>query len=251
MNFDGKVAVVTGGGSGIGKEVALRLSRLGAKLVIVDINEEAGESVAAEIKGAGGDALAVKTDICDYDQVVKMAEAANERFGKIDVLVNNAAWDRIQPFMDTTPDLWYRLLDINLKGTIHVSRAVLDFMIKQETGGSIVNVASDAAKVGSSGEAVYSAAKGGVMSFTKSIAREVARYKIRVNCICPGPTDTPLLAEITETMPKIVDAIKKAVPMRALGKPEEQANAIIWIASDDASYITGQALSVNGGLNMC
>lgn len=251
MNFDGKVAIVTGGGSGIGREVVLRLSKLGAKLVIVDINEDAANAVAAEIKDEGSEVLVVKTDICDYDQVVKMAEKANEHFGKIDVLVNNAAWDKIQPFMDTTPDLWYRLLDINLKGPIHVTRAVLEFMIKQETGGTIVNVASDAAKVGSSGESVYSAAKGGVMSFTKSIAREVTRYKIRVNCICPGPTETPLLAEITETMPKIVEAIKKAVPMRRLARPEEQANGIVWLASDEASYITGQTLSINGGLNMC
>jgi 2-hydroxycyclohexanecarboxyl-CoA dehydrogenase len=124
-------------------------------------------------------------------------------------------------------------------------------MSKQEMGGVIVNVASDAAKVGSSGEAIYSAAKGGVMAFSKSIAREVARYKIRVNCTCPGPTDTPLMDEMKKGMPKIIDAIEKAIPMRKIGMPEQQADAIVWLASDSASYITGQALSVNGGLNMC
>ncbi|MCD4716210.1 MAG: SDR family oxidoreductase, partial [Desulfobacterales bacterium] len=144
-----------------------------------------------------------------------------------------------------------KLIDINLKGPIRVTRAVLEYMTKQDTGGAIVNVVSDAAKVGSTGEAIYSAAKGGVYSFTKSVAREMARYKIRVNSTCPGPTDTPLLDDVKKTMPKVVDAIKRAVPMREIATPEQQANAIVWLASDEASYITGQSLSVNGGLNMC
>jgi len=206
----------------------------------VDINEEAANKVAGEVKEGGGEALVVKTDISNYEQVQKMAKKVNDHFGRIDVLINNAAWDKIQPFMDTTPDLWYRLIDIDLKGPIHVTRAVLEYMTKQEAGGAIVSVVSDAAKVGSVGEAVYSAAKGGVYSFTKSIAREMARYKIRVNCTCPGPTDTPLL-----------DDVKKTIPLRKIATPEQQANAVVWLASDEASYITGQALSVNGGLNMC
>jgi 2-hydroxycyclohexanecarboxyl-CoA dehydrogenase len=251
MNFNGKVAIVTGGGSGIGRATVLKLAGLGASIAIVDINEEAANKVAGEIKEAGGDALVVKTDISDYEQVQVMAKRVNDHFGKIDVLVNNAAWDKIQPFMDTTPDLWYKLIDINLKGPIHVTRAVLEYMIQQETGGAIVNVVSDAAKVGSTGEAVYSAAKGGVYSFTKSVAREMARYKIRVNSTCPGPTDTPLLDDVKKTMPKVVEAIEKSVPMRKIATPEQQANAVVWLASDEASYITGQSLSVNGGLNMC
>ena len=251
MNFDGKVAIVTGGGSGIGRATVLKLAGLGAKIAIVDINEEAANKVANEVKEAGKGVFVIKTDISNYEQVQEMARKVNDHFGKIDVLVNNAAWDKIQPFMDTTPDLWYKLIDINLKGPIHVTRAVLEFMTKQETGGAIVNVVSDAAKVGSTGESVYSAAKGGVYSFTKSIAREMARYKIRVNSTCPGPTDTPLLDDVKKTMPKVVEAIKKSVPMRKIATPEQQANAIVWLASDEASYITGQALSVNGGLNMC
>ena len=251
MNFDGKVAIVTGGGSGIGRATVLKLAGLGASIAIADIDEEAANKVAGEVKEAGGEALVVKTDISDYEQVKLMAKTVKEHFGKIDVLVNNAAWDKIQSFMDTTPELWYKLIDINLKGPIHVTRAVLEYMTQQETGGAIVNVVSDAAKVGSTGESVYSAAKGGVYSFTKSIAREMARYKIRVNSTCPGPTDTPLLDDVKETMPKVVAAIEKAVPMRRIATPEQQANAVVWLASDEASYITGQSLSVNGGLNMC
>ena len=251
MNFDGKVAVVTGGGSGIGRATVLKLAGLGASIAIADINEQAANKVAGEVKEAGGDALVVKTDISDYEQVQVMAKTVNDHFGKIDVLINNAAWDKIQPFMDTTPELWYKLIDINLKGPIHVTRAVLEYMTKQKTGGAIVNVVSDAAKVGSTGESVYSAAKGGVYSFTKSVAREMARYKIRVNSTCPGPTDTPLLDDVKKTMPKVVEAIEKSVPMRKIATPEQQANAVVWLASDEASYITGQSLSVNGGLNMC
>lgn len=251
MDFNGKVALVTGGGSGIGRAVVLKLTQLGAKIAIADINEEAASRVAGEVKESGGEALVVKTDISDYDQVRNMAQKVWEHFGAIDVLINNAAWDKIQLFMETTPELWYRLIDINLKGPIHVTRAVLEYMTKQDSGGAIVNVISDAAKVGSTGESVYSAAKGGVYSFTKSIAREMARYGIRVNSTCPGPTDTPLLDDVKNTMPKVVQAIEKSVPLRKIATPEQQANAIVWLASDEASYITGQALSVNGGLNMC
>jgi 2-hydroxycyclohexanecarboxyl-CoA dehydrogenase len=251
MKFDGKAAIVTGGGSGIGREVVLKLSELGAKVAIVDIDEGGAEKVASEVQGQGGEVLVVKTDISDYDQTVSMAQVVYERFGRIDVLVNNAAWDKIQVFMETTPELWYKLIDVNLKGPIHVTRAVLEYMTRQEQGGAIVNVVSDAAKVGSTGESVYSAAKGGVYAFTKSLAREVARYKIRVNSTCPGPTDTPLLDEVKQTMPKVVAAIEKSVPLKRIATAKEQANAIVWLASEEASYITGQALSVNGGLNMC
>ena len=251
MDFTGKVAVVTGGGSGIGRATSLKLANLHATVVIVDINEENGNKVVKEIEALGAKAMFIRTDISDFEQTRAMAKQVVDTFGKIDVLVNNAAWDKIQPFMDNDPALWERLININLKGPIYVTRAVLEYMTKQETGGTIVNVASDAAKVGSTGEAVYSATKGGVYAFTKSIAREMARYKIRVNSICPGPTQTPLFEDVAQTMPKVVEAIRKSIPMRRVANPEEQANAIVWLASDEASYITGQALSVNGGLNMC
>lgn len=251
MDFTGKVAVVTGGGSGIGRATSLKLAGLHATVVIVDINEENGNRVVGEIEALGAKAMFVKTDISDFEQARAMAKQVVDAFGKIDVLVNNAAWDKIQPFMENDPALWERLININLKGPIYVTRAVLEYMTKQEVGGAIVNVASDAAKVGSTGEAVYSATKGGVYAFTKSIAREMARYKIRVNSICPGPTQTPLFESIQQTMPKVVEAIKKAIPMRRVANPEDQANAIVWLASDESEYITGQALSVNGGLTMC
>ncbi len=251
MNFSGKVAIVTGGGSGIGRATALKFARLGAKVAIVDINEKNAADVVSEIKALGTDAFAVTTDIVDYQQVRTMAQRVMDQFQRIDILVNNAAWDKVQPFMKTEPDLWYRLIDINLKGPIHVTRAVLEHLIEQDNGGAIINVVSDAAKVGSTGESVYSAAKGGILSFTKTIAREMARYKIRVNSTCPGPTDTPLLGEVKETLPKVVAAIERAIPLKKLATPEQQANAIVWLASDEADYITGQSLSVNGGLNMC
>lgn len=251
MNFDGKVAIVTGGASGIGRATVFKLAGLGARIAIVDINEESAKKVASEVKESKRDAIVVRTDISDYEDVRAMARKVFDHYGKINVLINNAAWDRIQPFMETTPELWYKLIDVNLKGPIHVCRAVLEYMLSQDTGGAIVNVVSDAAKVGSTGETVYSASKGGVYSFTKSLAREMARYNIRVNSTSPGPTDTPLLDDVKQTMPKVVEAIEKSIPMRKIATPEQQANAIVWLASDEASYITGQSLSVNGGLNMC
>ena len=251
MDFTGKIVVVTGGGSGIGRAASLKFAKLNAKVVIVDINDENGQKVAKEIWDLGSESLYLKTDISNFEQTRKMARTVHEKFDKIDVLVNNAAWDRIEPFMDNDPVLWDKLIDINLKGPIYVTRAVLEYMNKQESGGCIVNVASDAAKVGSTGEAVYSATKGGVYAFTKSIAREMARHNIRANSICPGPTQTPLFEGVQRTMPKVVEAIKKAIPMKRVARPEEQANAIVWLASEESGYITGQALSINGGLNMC
>ena len=251
MNFSGKVAIVTGGGSGIGRATAIKFAKHGAKVALVDINEKSMAEVVAEINTLGAEALPVKTDIVDYQQVRAMAQEVMNYFKRIDILVNNAAWDKVKPFMKTEPDLWYRLIDINLKGPIHVTHAVLEYLIEQNRGGAIVNVVSDAAKVGSTGESIYSAAKGGVYSFTKTIAREMARYNIRVNSTCPGPTDTPLLGDVKDTMPKVVAAIERAIPLKKLATPEQQANAIVWLASDEASYITGQSLSVNGGLNMC
>jgi len=251
MDFTGKTTIITGGGSGIGRAAALKFAGLHAAVAIVDINEENGSKVVNEVKELGSEALFIKTDISNFEQTRAMAGKVQEKFGKIDVLVNNAAWDRIEPFMNNDPALWDGLINVNLKGPIYVTRAVLEYMVKQESGGSIVNVASDAAKVGSTGEAVYSATKGGVYAFTKSLAREMARYHIRVNSICPGPTQTPFFEAVMGDMPKVVESIKKAIPMRRVAEPEDQANAIVWLASDEASYITGQALSVNGGLNMC
>lgn len=249
MDFKDKKVIITGGASGIGKCTALKLARWGADIAVVDLNLDESQKVVSEIEQLERKAMALKTDITNYEEVMEMARKVKKEFGKIDILINNAAWDKIEFFMQTTPELWEKLIQINLKGHINCTRAVLEYMIEQKSG-VIVNVASDAARVGSMGESVYSAAKGGLLSFTKTIAREMARYNIRVNCICPGPTETPLLEEVKNDAPKVIEAIIKSTPMKRLGKPDEIANGIAFFASDLASFITGQTLSVNGGLNM-
>jgi 2-hydroxycyclohexanecarboxyl-CoA dehydrogenase len=169
--------------------------------------------------------------------------------GPIDALVNNAGWDRLAPFLDTDEDLWERLLDINLRGPIRMTKAVLPQMVERQSG-RIVNISSDAGRVGSSGEAVYSACKAGIIGFGKTVAREVARHGITVNAICPGPTDTALLEEVAQGNEKVIESLKRAIPMRRLGLPEDIAGAVVFMVSDDAGFITGQTLSVSGGLTM-
>ena len=250
MDFTGKVCIITGGASGIGRATVLKFARLGASVAVVDINIESAQSVVAEVENTGGVAFAVKSDITIFEQALLMSQAIKDKYGHIDVLVNNVGWDNPQPFMDNTPSLWDRIIDINLKGSIYCTRAALEHMIEQREGGKIINVASDAGRVGVKGEAVYSAAKGAVVSFTKAIAREMAEHDIRVNCTCPSATDTPLTQEISKNNPKTLETLKRITPLRRISSPEEQANAIVWLASDEASYITGQVLSVNGGINM-
>jgi 2-hydroxycyclohexanecarboxyl-CoA dehydrogenase len=176
-----------------------------------------------------------------------MVERAHERFGRISILVNNAGWDKAGPFVESDPADWQRIIQINLFGVFHTSRAVLPIMVAQSDG-SVVNIASDAGRVGSSGEAVYSAAKGGIIAFTKTTAREMARHGVNVNCVCPGPTDTALFASFAG--PKLREALSRAIPLQRIGKPEDVANAVAFLAADEAAYITGQTLSVSGGLTM-
>jgi 2-hydroxycyclohexanecarboxyl-CoA dehydrogenase len=248
----GKVAVVTGGARGIGFAAAVRFLQEGATVAILDIRNDSAEDLALVGQKSGSRFLHVTADVSSYGQVREAGERIRNEFGKLDVWVNNAGWDRITPFLSTVPSDWEKVVGINLMGTVHGTRAALEGMLAGKAGGAIVNVASDAGRVGSSGEAVYSAAKGGVIAFTKAVAREVARENIRVNCICPGPTDTPLLAENFrgEEGAKIIAAIQRGIPFRRLGTPEEIASAIRFLAADEASYVTGQVLSVNGGLNM-
>jgi 2-hydroxycyclohexanecarboxyl-CoA dehydrogenase len=248
----GRVAVVTGGSRGIGFAVAVRFLREGVHVAVLDIRDEGGEHLAAVGHKSGARFLHVMTDVASYRQVREAGDKVREEFGRLDIWVNNAGWDRITPFLSTAPSDWEKVVGINLMGTVHGTRVALEGMLDGKDGGAIVNVASDAGRVGSSGEAVYSAAKGGVIAFTKAIAREVARQNIRVNCVCPGPTDTPLLAENFhgEEGAKIIAAMQRGIPFKRLGDPEEIASAIRFLASDEASYITGQVLSVNGGLNM-
>ncbi len=247
MRVDGKIAIVTGAGQGIGKAIALELARRGADVACLDMNKQGAQSTAAAVDACGRKAIAVCADVAVYDQVVMAVEDALQSFGRIDILVNNAGWDIIQPFTDTTPEFWDKVIGINLKGVINCAHACLRKSMIEHHGGKIVNIASDAGRVGSMGETVYAAAKGGVIAFTKSLAREVARYSINVNCVCPGPTDTDLYRNQSE---KVREALERAIPFRRVAQPYEIAYAAVFFASPLSDYVTGQVLSVSGGLTM-
>ena len=246
MKLNGKTAVVTGAASGIGLATAQAIAAAGASVVLGDINTAGGEQAASQLKAAGHDAEFVPLDITDDAAIARFRDAVYARAGTLDILVNVAGWSKIEAFVNTTPDLWQKLIDLNYMGTLRVTHAFLPQMIARAAG-KIVNVASDAGRVGSGGEAVYAGSKGAVIAFTKSLARETARYKLNVNCVCPGPTDTPLLASIPE---KQRDALMRAIPFRRFAQPSEVADAILFFASDRTSYLTGQVLSVSGGLTM-
>jgi 2-hydroxycyclohexanecarboxyl-CoA dehydrogenase len=244
--LDDKVVIVTGAGRGIGRGIVEKLAAEGARVVVSDVDEESARDTAEAV---GGGAVGLRADVTSKESVEAMVAEVVERFGRVDVLVNNAGWDKVEPFLKSNESDWERVIAINLYGTLHCCKAVLPVMVEQEYG-KVVNIGSDAGRVGSSGEAVYSAAKGGIIAFTKTLAREMARYKINVNCICPGPADTPLFAEIGEENPKLREALQKAIPFRRLALPQDLANAVAFLASDEAAYITGQTLSVSGGLTM-
>jgi 2-hydroxycyclohexanecarboxyl-CoA dehydrogenase len=246
MNLKGKIAVVTGAASGIGAAIAGKLAEAGATVVIADLQADKGEARAAALRDAGHKAQFMRVDMTDAASIAAFAEAVQAQFGPVDVLVNGAGWGTTHPFWEGAPELWDRIIALNFVGPMRLTKALLPEMMKRG-GGKIVNIASDAGRVGSLGETVYSGAKGGLIAFTKSLARETARYGINVNCVCPGPTDTPLMAAVPE---KVTEALKKAIPFRRLGKPEEVADAVVFFAGDTASYVTGQVLSVSGGLTM-
>ena len=249
QRLKGKAAIVTGGAQGIGEAIARRLAEEGAAVAILDIQHDKARGVAEDIASQGSGAIAIKMDITDSQEVKRSVKAVEDEFGKVDILINNVGWDKIASFIELPEDLWDRIIAINLRGPITVTRAVLDGMMGRNHG-RIVNIASDAGRVGSSGESVYSACKGGIIAFTKTLARELVRYNILVNCVCPGPTDTPLLAEMGTYNPKLIEALGRAIPLRRLGTPEDLAPAVAFLASDEASFITGQTLSVSGGLTM-
>ncbi|MFJ8260751.1 SDR family NAD(P)-dependent oxidoreductase [Rummeliibacillus sp. NPDC094406] len=244
-----KVAFITGAGRGIGREIAQKLAHKGFAIVVTDVHLENANETVSRIAEIGGEAVSVLCDVTKLESVENAVQNAVEKFGKIDVLINNAGWDKIEPFLKSDPSTWELILNINLMGQIHTCKTILPLMIENGYG-KVVNIASDSGRVGSSGEAVYSAAKGGVIAFTKTLAREMARHKININSIAPGPADTPLFKEIGEYNEGIATALVKAIPFRRLAQPSDIANAVAFLASDEAEYITGQTLSVNGGLAM-
>ena len=250
--FNGQVVVVTGGGGGIGGATCKRFAQEGAKVAVFDMNLAAAQKVAADIQVAGGVAAAFACNITDRAAVDAAVAATEAQLGPIAVLVNNAGWDIFKPFTKTVPAEWDQLIAINLTGALHMHHAVLPGMVARG-GGRIVNIASDAARGGSSGEAVYAACKGGLVALSKTLAREHARHNITVNVVCPGPTDTALLAGFAEgasNPEKLMDAFKKAIPLGRLGQPDDLAGAIVFFGSADAAFITGQVISVSGGLTM-
>ncbi len=248
--LNGKSVVVTGGGSGIGRALCQRFGEEGMSVAIFDVNLAGAQETAQIIQSAGGKAEAYKVDVTNRSNVIAAVKKVEES-GPIDVLVNNAGWDEIVPFLKSDEDLWKKVVDINLYGPIYLHHAILPGMVKNGSG-RVINIASDAGRVGSSGEAVYSACKGGLISFTKTMAREVATKGIQLNVVCPGPTDTPLFATVAsgETGAKIAEGLKRAIPMRRLGDPSDFPGIVCFLASDDAGFITGQTISVSGGLTM-
>jgi 2-hydroxycyclohexanecarboxyl-CoA dehydrogenase len=244
--LQGRVALVTGAGRGMGRAIAERLATEGARVAVTDVDRATAEDTAAAL---GPYATAVHLDVTDRASVASAVEIESS-LGPVDVLVNNAGWDHMAPFLETEPELWDRIIDINLKGTFNCAREVLPGMVERRSG-RVVNISSDAGRVGSTGEAVYSAAKAGVVGFTKTLAREMARFRITVNVVCPGPTDTPLLDDLLgQGNERLIDALRRAIPLGRLGQPADVAAAVAFLASDDASFITGQTLSVSGGLTM-
>ena len=244
--LDNRIIIVTGAASGIGKGIATRLAADGATIVVADLDATKSQETASAL---GNDSIGVAVDVTDRAKVDAMTARVIETFGRIDVLVNNAGWDKVEPFMDSTAETWDRVIAINLIGTLNCTQSVAAHMIAAESG-AVISIGSDAGRVGSSGEAVYSAAKGGIISFSKTFAREVARHNITSNCVCPGPADTPLFAEISEDNPKLRTALEKAIPMRRLAQPDDLANAVAFFALPESTYVTGQTLSVSGGLTM-
>jgi 2-hydroxycyclohexanecarboxyl-CoA dehydrogenase len=250
-----RTAVVTGAGSGIGRAIALRLAETGLAVAVTGRDAGRTQAVAGEIAVAGGQAAAIRCDVTDRASIADAADRVLDWRGAIDILVNNAGFDEFQPFLETDPESWERLVAVNLFGVLNCTHAIAPAIVarSRETGfGRIVNIASDAGRVGSTGEAVYSAAKGGVVAFSKSMARELGRDGVTVNVVSPGPTDTPMLDDIRATAfgGKVVDRLVAAHPRRRLSRPEEIAGAVAWFAGDDAAFVTGQVLSVSGGLTM-
>jgi 2-hydroxycyclohexanecarboxyl-CoA dehydrogenase len=246
MKFDGSVAIITGAAQGIGAVTAERMAALGARVAILDLSLDMAEKTALRLSRNGGGAMAVQADVSRFEDIKEAVNRVVERYGVVDILVNNAGWTETHPFLDEDEAYWEKVIAINLKGPILASKTVLPYMVEKGCG-KIVNVASEAGRIGNVGEVVYSASKGGLITFTKALARETARHKININCVCPGPTNTPLLRHQPK---KLIDAITKMTPFRRVAECSEVADAIIFFCSNRADFITGEVISVSGGLTM-
>lgn len=246
MKFQDKVAVVTGGASGIGQATAEMLAAEGATVCIGDVARDKGEAAAAAIRKQGRKAEYFYLDLTNADSINSFKDAVLKKLGRVDILVNGAGWGKTSPFVDGDDAFWEKVINLNFVGPMRLTKALLPQMMERKSG-RIVSISSDAGRVGSLGETVYSGAKAGLIGFTKGLAREGARYNVTANCVCPGPTDTPLLAAVPE---KYREAFIKAIPMRRFGKPQEVAAAVAYFAAPEAEYVTGQVLSVSGGLTM-
>ena len=249
MRLEGRIALVTGAGRGIGRAIALALARDGARVAVADKDGAGADAVAAEIAALDRRAIGIRVDLTRRAEVEAMVARTVAELGPLDVLVNNAGWDYVQPFLESDEETWDKIIALNFKGVLYTCRAALPGMVERG-GGRVVNVGSDAGRGGSFGQAVYSGTKGAVIAFSKTLARELAKHRIAVNVVCPGLTETHLLQECRERMPKVMDAVTRAIPWGRVGNPEEVAEAVAFLASPAAEYITGQTLSVSGGLTM-
>jgi 2-hydroxycyclohexanecarboxyl-CoA dehydrogenase len=252
VDMQGKVALVTGGARGIGRGIVTALARAGASVAIADLRADLAEQTASEVaRETGVHVMAQKTDVANLIEVQDTTERVLQTFGNIDVLVNNAGWDELKPFLQTTPDAWEKIIAINFRSVLNTCYAVLPHMVARKAG-AVVSISSDAARVGSMGEAVYAGAKAAIIAFSRTLAREHARDQIRFNVVCPGPTHTPLVEEMQqqEYGRRVLGRLEQYVPFRRLGKPEDMAPMVVFLASDEAGFITGQVISVSGGLTM-
>ncbi|HET7876816.1 MAG TPA: glucose 1-dehydrogenase [Methylomirabilota bacterium] len=252
MRLKGQTALVTGGGRGIGRAIALGLAQEGAQVAVLDILRDNAEAVRREIESLGVKGLALGVDLTQREQVNRAVQEVLAQFGQLDILVNNAGWDKLEPFLESEEETWEKILAINFKAVLYVCKAALPQMVARGSG-RVVNIASDAGRVGSMGEAVYAGTKGAIIAFSKTLAREMARHRITVNVVCPGLTETPLLQGIREASPKsakVIEAVTRAIPLGRVGTPEDIAGAVVYLAGPAAEFVTGQTLSVSGGLTM-
>ena len=251
MGLKGKTAIVTGGAQGIGKAIALRLARDGANIGILDIKKDEAEKTASEINTFGVKAMAIECDVTDYGKVKEAVTKIHQAYGSIDILINNAGIDKSQYFVDTDEALWDQIIKVNYKSFLIASHVCIPIMMEQK-GGNIVSLGSDAGRIGNPGEVLYCGTKGAIMSSSKALAKELARFAIRVNAVSPGPVHTDLWDSLHagEKGKKITEAVAKAIPLRRLGTPEDVADVVSFFVSDDSRYLTGQVLSIDGGLTM-